>query len=112
MLLTPRMPCPACGTTVPNRTIGGHYRCKQCGLELQPAHSQSVIEGVIETFLAVVAAWLLGFRGWKLIPMTFLIFVVLLFALLPVWERFWPTWLEPYGTGMRRRRTDSPGAKK
>lgn len=97
MILNPRMPCPACRAVVPNRKpIGRPYECTNCHTLLQPRMRQAQIEGWGFVAVAFIAAWLLGYRGWELVGIGAVFFVVLELALTPILGRIWPMELERY----------------
>lgn len=97
MLLNPKRSCPLCGATVSNsHPVGRPYKCVGCGALLQDRRRQAFSRGAIDLGAALVACWLLGFRGWVLAGMAPVMFVVILLLSVPLWEKVWPIGLEPW----------------
>ena len=100
MLMNPKMPCPICGAIVPNRhPVGKPYKCEKCGASLQLSRRRNNVEGWTNLAIALIVAWMFGFRGWLLAGATAGLFLAFLALSVPITEKLWPSRLEPYDGG-------------
>lgn len=97
MLLEPKRRCPICGAIVSNpHAVGKPYTCSRCGAALYVDHSRAKIRFWIEIAAAASLARLFGFCGWSWVGLTLVLSLPVGFVVVYLWERWWPSKLEPW----------------
>jgi len=92
--------CPACERKIPWPAVNylNSFRCSSCGTWLRVPPGYNRRYGIIQLLAAAVLCWLLGTRGWRLVPASIGTFIVLAFSLSFLVRRVDPPVLEqsPY----------------